>query len=115
MAAFIINIVVGCMVGMIFLILGIRQCKSKLPVAMNTGEKPPKPEQLSDVRAWNAGHGRALIKFGIAIAFTVGIFPVVLDHIHAGIAAVVFIVIVAAEIAGLEINHCRLERRYRLK
>lgn len=115
MAGYIINIIIACMVGMIFILLGIHQCKSESPVAMNTGEKPPRPEELSDVKAWNQGHGWALVGFGIAIAFTVGVFPVVLSYANTKITMMVFLVMVAAEVAGLEINHVRLERRYKLK
>ena len=67
MAEYIINIVLSVLVGLIFVIIGIRQCKSKTPVVMNTGEKPLKPEQLRDVEAWNKMHGKACIMFGIFI------------------------------------------------
>lgn len=115
MAVYIINIVAACFIGLIFIARGIRQCKSESPVVMNTGEKPLRPEQLSDVKAWNTGHGRALMAFGMAIAFTVGIFPFSLNYIDAGISTIIFIVMVAAEIAGLEVNHNRLERLYKVK
>ncbi|MCM1541920.1 MAG: hypothetical protein NC121_11750 [Blautia sp.] len=115
MAGYIINSVVGCLVGLIFVLLGVSQCRSKFPVAMNTGEKPPRPEQLSDVKAWNQGHGRALIGFGIAIAATVGVFPVLLDHADVKMITVAFIAAIVVEVAGLEVNHIRLERRYMLR
>ncbi|MCM1216031.1 MAG: hypothetical protein NC331_10795 [Lachnospiraceae bacterium] len=115
MAGYIINIVVGCLVGLIFILLGICQCRSESPVGMNTGEKPPRPEQLSDVKAWNQGHGRALIRFGIVIAVTVGAFPLLLEHADVQVMTVAFIVMIVAEIAGLEVNHVRLERRYKIK
>ncbi|MDE7046124.1 MAG: hypothetical protein K2O97_14180 [Acetatifactor sp.] len=115
MAAYIINIVAACLIGLLFVILGIRQCRSGSPVVMNTGEKPLKPEQLSDVKAWNTGHGKALIRFGMVIALTIGIFPVTLNFIEAITATIIVIVMVAAEIVWLGINHGRLERVYRIK
>lgn len=45
----------GC--GALMLGIGISQMRSKKPVAFYTGEKPPKPEDISDVAAWNKKHG----------------------------------------------------------
>ena len=115
MAEYIILITISLLTGMIFIILGICQCRSRSPVSLNTGEKPPKPEQLSDVKAWNAGHGTALIMFGIAIAFTCSIFPVILKHADTVITTVAFIAAIVAEIAALEVNHGRLKRKFKIK
>lgn len=113
MVEYIVNIVGACFVGLIFIFLGIHQCKSESPVTMNTGEKPLRPEQLSDVKAWNKGHGKALIVFGIAIAVTISIFPAGLNYMDAVITTVIVILAVVAELVGLVINHNRLERMYR--
>lgn len=113
MAGYIINIAMACFVGLIFIILGIRQCKSESPVTMNTGEKPLKPEQLRDVKAWNTGHGKALIAFGITIAVTIGLFPIGLNYMDAEIMTIIVIIAVMAELVGLTANHSRLERMYR--
>lgn len=113
MAEYIIMIVMACFIGLIFILLGIHQCKSESPVTMNTGEKPLKPEQLSDVKAWNTGHGKALIVFGIAIAVTISIFPIGLNYMDTAVVTVIVILAVVAELVGLEINHDRLERMYR--
>lgn len=113
MVGYIINTVGACFIGLIFIVLGIHQCKSESPVTMNTGEKPLKPEQLSDVKAWNTGHGKALIVFGIAIAVTIGIFPVGLNYIDAAIMSIIVIIAVMAELVGVIANHSRLERIYR--
>lgn len=112
MAEYIIMIVMACFIGLIFILLGIRQCKSESPVTMNTGEKPLKPEQLSDVKAWNTGHGKALIVFGFAIAVTISIFPIGLNYMDTVVGTVILILAVAAELVGLVINHDRLERMY---
>lgn len=115
MAEYIINIVLSVLVGLIFVIIGIRQCKSKTPVVMNTGEKPLKPEQLRDVGAWNKMHGKACIMFGIAVAFTEAVFPIVINYMDAVFSSVLFIMMFALEIMGLIANHERLERLYRIK
>lgn len=113
MAACIIGFVGACMVGLIFVLLGIHQCKSESPVTMNTGEKPLEPEQLTDVKAWNTGHGKALVAFGIAIAVTLGIFPIGLYYVDAAVLTVITVIVVLAELVGLMANHNRLERKYR--
>lgn len=115
MVAYIINILISILIGLIFIILGIRQYRSESPVVMNTGQKPLRPEQLSDMKAWNTGHGKATIAFGIAVAFTVGIFPVVLNYVDARISVISLIIVIVAEIVGLMINHDRLERKYRIR
>lgn len=113
MAGYLVNIAGACLIGLIFILLGIRQCKSESPVTMNTGEKPLKAEQLSDVKAWNKGHGKALIAFGIVIAFTLGTFPAGLNYMNAVTATILWIMAVTAELIGLTVNHKRLERIYR--
>ena len=113
MAVYIISFAGACFIGLPFVLLGIHQCKSESPVTMNTGEKPLAPEQLSDVKAWNAGHGKALIAFGIVMAAAICIFPVGLNYGDAVTVTVILIIAVVAELIGLELNHNRLERRYR--
>lgn len=49
----------------IFIILGIVQLRSKKPVGFWTGETPPAPEEVTDVRAYNRGHGRMWIGYGL--------------------------------------------------
>lgn len=113
MAAYIVYIAVACCIGLVFILLGIHQCKSDSPVTMNTGEKPLKPEQLSDVKAWNTGHGKGLIAFGTVVAVTIGIFPIGLYYMDAVAATVLVILAVTAGLVGLEANHSRLERMYK--
>lgn len=113
MTVYLVNIAGACFIGLIFILLGIHQCRSESPVTMNTGEKPLRAEQLSDVKAWNKGHGKALITFGIVMAFTLGTFPVGLNYMNAVTATILWIMAVAAELIGLTANHNRLERIYR--
>lgn len=115
MAGYIIHVILSILTGAIFVIIGIRQCKSKAPVVMNTGEKPLKPEQLRDVEAWNKKHGKACIIFGTAIAFTIAVFPVALQYMDTMFSSILLIIIIALEIVGLIANHNRLEQLYRIK
>ena len=54
MAGTIIGIVMFARVSLIFVILGIVQYHSKVPVSINTGEKPPKDDELIDMTEWNS-------------------------------------------------------------
>ena len=61
MAGTIIGIVIFALVSMIFVILGIAQYRSKVPVSINTGEKPPREDELTDMTEWNHKHGRNFV------------------------------------------------------
>lgn len=50
MAETIIYVVICTIVAMIFVILGMYQYRAKDPVTINTGETPPKAEDLIDVK-----------------------------------------------------------------
>ncbi len=45
-------------------ILGIVQCRSKDPVGFWAGKKPPRKEEITDVRAYNRKHGLMWILYG---------------------------------------------------
>lgn len=66
-AGIIIGLVITLFVALIMIGIGISQLKSKTPVAFYSGEKPPRPEELSDVDAWNKKHGRMWTTYGIVI------------------------------------------------
>ncbi len=53
MAGTIIGIVIFALVSSIFIVLGIVQYRSKIPVSINTGEKPPREDELTDMTEWN--------------------------------------------------------------
>ena len=50
MAATIIYLVISLLVSLIFIILGIMQYRSEKPVSINTGEKPLRKEELTNVQ-----------------------------------------------------------------
>lgn len=66
--------VAGFMIG-----IGISQLRSKKPVAFYSGEKPPKEEELSDVKAWNQKHGRMWVLYGLIILVSYGIGVIIGD------------------------------------
>ena len=47
-----IYLVISLLVSLIFIILGIRQYRAEKPVAINTGEKPPREDELTSVTEW---------------------------------------------------------------
>ena len=57
-------------VAMIMIGIGIYQLKSEKPVGFYTGVEPPKPEELTDVRAWNLKHGLGMVIYGCIMILT---------------------------------------------
>lgn len=49
--------VIYVFVALIIMTIGIVQLKSKTPVAFYSGEKPPRAEEVTDVKVWNRKHG----------------------------------------------------------
>lgn len=47
------------------IIIGIVQYRSKAPVGFWSGKKPPKKEQITDVKAYNQKHGLMWILLGV--------------------------------------------------
>lgn len=67
MAGFIISFVIYGLVSLLMIIIGMVQYRSKKTVGFYTGEKPPKAEDITDVKAWNHGHGKLFIGYGISL------------------------------------------------
>ena len=70
MAATIIYLAISLLVSLIFIILGIMQYRSEKPVSINTGEKPLRKEELTNVTEWNHRHGRNFIILGCVLFIT---------------------------------------------
>ena len=66
-AASIITFIIFFIVAMIMIGLGIFQLKSTSPVGFYSGEKPPREEEVTDVKAWNKKHGMMWLIYGIII------------------------------------------------
>ena len=95
----------------IFLWLGIHYIRSEKPLGFYTNEKPPKPEEITDVKAWNRKHGFSFMVFAAAITVVV-LAPMFLDSL---VGIVIIILGTAAAIAGFIIYHKHLEKLYRIK
>lgn len=49
MTGTIIYVVISSLVSLIFIVLGVNQFRSKVPVALNTGEVTPREDELTDI------------------------------------------------------------------
>ena len=112
MAAIIIYLVISLLVSLIFIILGIRQYKAEKPVTINTGEKPPREDELTSVTEWNHRHGRNLIIFGCALFITLSVFVYFIEKLDSSIfQVVIFLIVIVAEIAWVEIEHHVMKKK----
>ena len=112
MTAIIIYLVISLLVSLIFIILGIRQYKAEKPVTINTGEKPPREDELTSVTEWNHRHGRNLIIFGCALFITLSVFVYFIEKLDSSVFQVVILLIVIfAEIAWVEFEHHVMKKK----
>jgi hypothetical protein len=92
--------------------LGIQQYKSKKPVSINTGEKPPREDELISVTKWNHRHGRNFILYGCMLFISLLIFGVLMNQVCSGVLQVVlFMLVIFAEVAWLEIEHIIMKKK----
>ena len=106
MAATIIYLVISLVVSIIFIILGISQYRAEKPVSINTGEKPPRKDELTSVAEWNHRHGRNLIIFGCALFITLAVFLYFIEKLDSVVfQVVIFMIVLFAEIAWVEFEH----------
>lgn len=61
-----------------FIILGIMQYRSEKPVSINTGEKPLRKDELTNVTEWNHRHGRNFIILGCVLFITQAVLDILL-------------------------------------
>ena len=85
-----IYLVISLLVSLIFIILGIRQYRAEKPVVINTGEKPPREDELTSVTEWNHRHGRNFIILGFALFITLSVFIYFLEKLDKVVLQVVF-------------------------
>ena len=86
----------------IFLAIGAWQWKSKNPVGFWTGQKPPKPEEISDISAYNRGHASMFFAYGAAMPVSVFAGPVL------------FLAVTLGGIPLLILGHRFLEKKYHI-
>lgn len=112
MAAIIIYLVISLLVSLIFIILGIRQYKAEKPVTINTGEKPPREDELTSVTEWNHRHGRNLIILGCALFITLSAFVYFIEKLDSSIfQVVILLIVIVAEIAWVEFEHNVMKKK----
>jgi hypothetical protein len=112
MAETIIYLVISFLVSLIFVVLGIRQYNSEKPVSLNTGEKPPCEDELTDVLEWNHKHGKNLIMYGGVLFLTLSVFVYFIEkYDYIIVQIILFILVILGEIAWLEIQHNILKKK----
>ena len=106
MAGTIFYLVISFLVSLAFILLGIRQYRAKKPVTINTGEKPPREEELTSVAEWNHRHGRNFIILGCAMFLTLSVFAYVMEKRDGGVLPVMILLLALfAEIGWVMLEH----------
>ncbi len=112
MAAIIIDLVISLLVSLIFIVLGIKQYRAEKPVTINTGEKPPREDELISVTEWNHRHGRNLIIFGCVLFITLSVFVFFIEKLdNVVLQAVIFILVLFVEIEWVEFEHNVMKKK----
>lgn len=112
MAATIIYLVISLLVSLIFIILGIRRYRAEKPVTINTGEKPPREDELTSVTEWNHRHGRNFIILGCMLFITLSVFAYFIEKLdHVVFQVVIFMIVLFAEIAWVEVEHNVMKKK----
>jgi hypothetical protein len=108
----IIYLVISFLVSLIFVVLGIKQYNSEKPVSLNTGEKPPSEDELTDVLEWNHKHGKNLIIYGGVLFLTLSVFVYFIEkYDYIIVQMILIILVILGEIAWLEIQHNILKKK----
>lgn len=111
MADTIIYLVISFLVSLVFILLGIRQYRADQPVSVNTGEKPPREEDLTSVAEWNHRHGRNLIVYGCALFLTLSVFRYAIEKTDSVLLPVVLLMIVmSGETAWVVLEHRSMKK-----
>lgn len=112
MAATIIYLVISLLVSLIFIILGIMQYRSEKPVSINTGEKPLRKEELTNVTEWNHRHGRNFIILGCVLFITQAVFEYFIKKLDGVVVQVViYMIVLFSEIAWVEFEHNMMKKK----
>ena len=112
MAGTIIYLVISLLVSLIFIVLGIRQYGAEKPVSINTGEKPPREEELTSVTEWNHRHGRNFIILGCMLFVTLSAFVYFIEKLdNVVLQVVIFMIVLFAEIAWVVLEHNMMKKK----
>ena len=112
MAAIIIDLVISLLVSLIFIVLGIKQYRAEKPVTINTGEKPPREDELISVTEWNHRHGRNFIILGCVLFITQAVFGYFIKKLDGVVVQVViYMIVLFSEIAWVEFEHNMMKKK----
>lgn len=112
MAATIIYLVISLLVSLVFIMLGIRQYRAEKPVTINTGEKPPREDELTSVTEWNHRHGRNFIIFGCLLFITLSVFVYFIEKLDSiALQVVILLIVLFAEIAWVVVEHNVMKKK----
>ena len=112
MAATIIYLVISLLVSLVFIILGISQYRAEKPVAINTGEKPPREDELTSVAEWNHRHGRNFVILGCVLFITQAVFGYFIKKLDGVVVQVViYMIVLFSEIAWVEFEHNMMKKK----
>lgn len=108
----VITLCIMCLVALIFIGLGISQYRSKKPVGFYSGEKPPKKEELTDVKAWNRKHGVMWFGYGVMLILS-GVLFLVVDN--ETVCMIIMFGIMIGGLIGLFVGDYWLRKKYLIK
>lgn len=93
------------------IVIGIVQYRSKEPVGFWSGKKPPRKEQITDVKAYNRKHGLMWILLGVGFifCFVCGLF------MGGQMAGYLCMIEVIGGILAMIAGHEKLDRMYCIK
>ena len=112
MGATIVYLVISLLVSLIFIILGIMQYRSEKPVSINTGEKPLRKEELTNVTEWNHRHGRNFIILGCALFITLSVLGYFMEKLDSILLQVIIAMLALfIEIGWGEFEHNVMKKK----
>ena len=112
MAATIIYLIISLLVSLIFIILGIRQYRAEKPVAINTGEKAPREDELISVTEWNHRHGRNFIILGCVLFITLSVLGYFIEKLDSILLQVIIAMLALfIEIGWVEFEHNVMKKK----
>ncbi len=112
MVGTIIYLAISLLVSLAFVLLGMRQIHSTVPVGMNTFEKPPREDELINMTEWNHKHGRNLIVYGCLLFITLCAFWLLLMIADTTVILLLLLSFaIIGELVWLEVQHSQLKKK----
>lgn len=112
MGATIVYLVISLLVSLVFIILGISQYRAEKQVAINTGEKPPREDELTSVAEWNHRHGRNFIILGCVLFITLSVLGYFIEKLDSILLQVIIAMLALfIEIGWVEFEHNVMKKK----